>query len=331
MTTTSSTPAPDQRRTAIERLLGTVRNCGSHGQLVDVRDSLRTALAPDRPLVMLCPHADDGAITAACLLHEYAVRRGLPVIEVLVFAGERNVAAPWLNDQKKIIVREGEFRLECNVLGAEGVCWNLECYNRPGYEPTEADIAKVVGWFATRRPGAVIVPPANDAHVAHRVTRALAAVGLVGTDLADALVLSGWTPWGPLPHPNAYFTYDGEAERTKEWAIHCHASQVLLTDYTQYCSHLGRAYAALTREWAEGHSLAGRAHRKDDRFVGVELFQIESFDAEHGPPDLADPIQLALGILGGHVSADAADFGTLLSTPREPVRSTKAQAVAAAG
>ena len=210
---------------------------------------------------MLCPHADDGAITAACLIHEYAVRRGLPVIEVLVFAGERNVAAPWLNDAKKITVREGEFRLECNVLGAEGVCWNLEGYNRPGYQPTEADIAKVVDWFTQRRPGAVIVPPANDAHVAHRVTRALAAIGLVGANLSDTLVLTGWTPWGPLPQPNAYFTYDGEAERTKEWAIHCHASQVLLTDYTQYCSHLGRAYAALTREWAEGHSLAGRAHR----------------------------------------------------------------------
>ena len=99
------------------------------------------------------------------------------------------------------------------------------------------------------------------------MTRALTAIGLVGANLTDTLVLSGWTPWGPLPQPNAYFTYDGEAERTKEWAIHCHASQVLLTDYTQYCSHLGRAYAALTREWAEGHSLAGRAHRTDDRFV----------------------------------------------------------------
>ena len=163
MNTTASTLASDDRKWAIDQLLATVRNCGSHGHLVDVRDSLRAVLAPDRPLVMLCPHADDGAITAACLMHEYAVRRGLPVIEVLVFAGERNVAAPWLNDAKKITVREGEFRLECNVLGAEGVCWNLECYNRPGYQPTDADIAKVVDWFSKRRPGAVIVPPANDA------------------------------------------------------------------------------------------------------------------------------------------------------------------------
>src|SRR5690348_11494071 len=144
-----------------ERLLRAVDGGGTHGQLVDVRDTLRHAIGPNRPLVMLCPHADDGAITAACLMHEYAVRRGLPVIEVLVFAGERNVAAPWLNDKKKVTVREGEFRLECNVLGAEGVCWNLECYNRPGYEPTEADIAKVVDWFTHRRPGAVILPPAN--------------------------------------------------------------------------------------------------------------------------------------------------------------------------
>jgi LmbE family N-acetylglucosaminyl deacetylase len=307
MNTSSSAATPSREQQTFELLLATVRGCGPHGQLIDVREALRSAVVPGRPLVMLCPHADDGAITAACLIHEYAVRRGLPVIEVLVFAGERNVAAPWLNDQKKVTVREGEFRLECNVLGAEGVCWNLEGYRMPGYQPTESDIDKVVDWFSKRRPGAVIVPPANDAHVAHRVTRALAAIGLVGAKLADALVLTGWTPWGPLSQPNAYFTYDGEAERTKEWAIHCHASQVFLTDYTQYCSHLGRAYAALTREWAEGHSLAGRAHRTDDRFVGVELFQVESYDAERSQAYPPDPIQLALGILGGQLSPDMSE------------------------
>ena len=305
MSTPVSTSPTDRRQRVIDQLLETVRGCGPHGHLVDVRESLRYVLGPGRPLVMLCPHADDGAITAACLIHEYAVRRGLPVIEVLVFAGERNVAAPWLNDQKKVTVREGEFRLECSVLGAEGVCWNLEGYHRPGYQPTESDIDTVVDWFGQRRPGAVIVPPANDAHVAHRVTRALAAIGLVGANLTDTLVLSGWTPWGPLPQPNAYFTYDGEAERTKEWAIHCHASQVLLTDYTQYCSHLGRAYAALTREWAEGHSLAGRAHRTDDRFVGVELFQIESYVPSRLKTYPPDPIQLALGLLSGQLAPDS--------------------------
>ena len=116
--------------------------------LVDVRESLRPVLGPSRPLVILCPHADDGAITAACLLHEYAVRRGLPVIEVLVFAGERNVAAPWLNNQKKVTVREAEFHLECNVLGAEAVCWDLDAYRMPGYEPTGSDVDKIVEWFA---------------------------------------------------------------------------------------------------------------------------------------------------------------------------------------
>lgn len=287
-----------------DQLLDTVRGCGGHGQLVDIRERLRSVLAPTRPLVILCPHADDGAITAACLLHEYAVRRGLPVIEVLVFAGERNVAAPWLNNQKKVSVREAEFQLESNVLGAEGTCWDLEGYRMPGYEPTGADIEKVVEWFRARRPGAVIVPPCNDAHVAHRVTRALAAIGLVGAELADCLVLTGWTPWGPLSQPNAYFPYDGEAERTKEWAIHCHASQVLLTDYTQYCSHLGRAYAALVREWAEGHSLSGRAHRTEERFVGVELFQIETYDARKATGYPADPIQIALGILSGQLSQE---------------------------
>ncbi len=122
---------------AFDNLLDTVRGCGPHGQLVDVSECLRSVLGPSRPLVILCPHADDGAITAACLLHEYAVRRGMPVIEVLVFAGERNVAAPWLNNQKKVTVREAEFRLESNVLGAESICWDLEAYRMPGYEPNE--------------------------------------------------------------------------------------------------------------------------------------------------------------------------------------------------
>jgi LmbE family N-acetylglucosaminyl deacetylase len=293
----SPNPAPRcaSWQPSFEGLLQAVQCSGAHGHLADVRESLRHAIAPDRPLVMLCPHADDGAITAACLLHEYAVRRGLPVIEVLVFAGERNVAAPWLNDKKKVVVREAEFRLECSVLGAEAVCWDLDAYRSPGYAPSGTDVDKIVDWFRTRKPGAVIVPPATDAHLAHRMTRALAAVGLVGSGLKDTLVLTGWTPWGPLPRPNAYFTYDGEAERTKEWAIHCHASQVLLTDYTEFCSHLGRAYAALTREWAEGHSLSGRAHRTDERFVGVELFQIETYDPAN--LDETDPIHGALRLL----------------------------------
>ena len=270
----------------------------SHGQIRDVRVALRDVISPGRPLVMLCPHADDGAISAAGLLHDFAIRRGLPVVEVLVFAGERHVDAPWLNDRKKVSVREREFRLECEVLGAEAVCWDLEAYRNPGYRPTPADLEKVVSWFADRRPGAVIIPPATDAHAAHRMTRALAAIGLLGAELSDAVVLTGWTPWGPLARPDAFFPYDAEAERTKDWAIHCHASQVLLTDYTEFCSHLGRAYAALTREWAGGHSLsAGRSKGGDDRFVGVELFQIERPEPPTAARPHTDPIQVALHLL----------------------------------
>ena len=208
--TSMSTPSSPTRSKhwmpAFDVLLDTVRGCGPHGQMVDVRESLRPVLGPTRPLVILCPHADDGAITAACLLHEYAVRRGMPVIEVLVFAGERNVAAPWLDTQKRVTVREAEFHLESNVLGAEGICWNLDAYRISGYEPTGSDIEKVVDWFVTRRPGAVIVPPCNDAHVAHRVTRALAAIGLVGAKLSDCLVLTGWTPWGPAGTAECLFS-----------------------------------------------------------------------------------------------------------------------------
>ena len=288
---------------SFDGMLRAVEGTGAHGQLVDVRDALRNAIAPDRPLVMLCPHADDGAITAACLMHEYAVRRGLPVVEVLVFTGERNVDAPWLNRQMKVSVREGEFRLECNVLGAEAVCWELDAYRSPGYQPSPADIDKIVAWFTDRRPGALIVPPATDAHLAHRMTRALAAIGLVGARLSDTVVLTGWTPWGPLPRPNAYFPYDAEAERTKEWAIHCHASQVLLTDYTEFCSQLGRAYAALAREWSEGHTLSGsgRSQRNANPNIGVELFQVETYDPTKSYLNLMDPIQVALGVLGGHI------------------------------
>jgi len=311
MVNSPSNPGGSHWQPDFERLLAAAKGRGAHGHLSDVRESLRQSLSADRPLVMLCPHADDGAITAACLMHEYAVRRGLPVIEVLVFAGERNVAAPWLNNEKKVNVRESEFRLECSVLGAEPVCWNLEAYRSPGYQPSPADIDKIVDWFITRRPGALIVPPATDAHVAHRMTRSLAAIGLVGAQLKDTLILTGWTPWGPLPQPNAYFSYDGEAERTKEWAIHCHASQVLLTDYTKYCSHLGRAYAALAREWAEGHSLSGRATRTDDRFIGVELFQIETYDPE-GDVNTTDPIRIALGMLGGHITRSSASSESTL-------------------
>jgi LmbE family N-acetylglucosaminyl deacetylase len=283
-----------------EAVLRAVEGSGSHGQLVDVRRVLRDAVGDDRPLVMLCPHADDGAITAAGLLHEYAVKRGQPVIEVLVFTGERNVDAPWLNEKKKVSVRESEFRLECEVLGAEAVCWDLDAYRSPGYSPSAADLDKIVEWFAARRPGALIVPPATDAHLAHRMTRALAAIGLLGAQLADTLVLTGWTPWGPLPRPNAYFPYDVEDERAKEWAIRCHASQVLLTDYFEFCSNLGRAYAALTREWSTGHSpAASRAPRVDENFVGVELFQLEAFDPARSYLNLMDPMQIALGVLAG--------------------------------
>ncbi|HEX8202751.1 MAG TPA: hypothetical protein VF590_19900, partial [Isosphaeraceae bacterium] len=55
----------------------------------------------------------------------------------------------------------------------------------------------------------------------------------------------------------------------------------------------------LTREWAEGHRLSGRAHRGDDHAVGVELFQIETHDPTRCPPRDSDPIQVALGILKG--------------------------------
>lgn len=285
-------------------LLKTVRKTGTHAHLIDIREALKPAVSKDRPLVMLCPHADDGAISAGCLIHDYAVRLGIPVSEVLVFAGERNVDAPWLNETKKISVREAEFRLECSVLGSEAICWDLEAYRSPGYHPTSKDLAKVIDWFAHVRPGALIVPPATDGHMAHRMTRTLAALGLLGAGLNSTLVLSGWTPWGPLPRPNAFFTYDEKLAHTKAWAINCHASQVRLTDYTEFCEHLGQAYASLVREWAEGHRLPSGRANKTAEFVGVELFQIEHFEPTLAEGPAADPMQVVLGILGGQISPD---------------------------
>lgn len=304
----SSSPSACTRWNAVfSDIFRVVQATGSHGQLVDVRETLKRVVSASRPLVMLCPHPDDGAITAACLLHEFAVERSLPVIEVLVFAGERNVDAPWLNNQKKVTVREKEFRLECDVLGAEPVLWDLDAYRSPGYQPTPADIDKIVGWFEQKKPGALIVPPATDAHMAHRMTRAFGAIGLIGAGLGDCLVLTGWTPWGPLPRPNAFFTYNEEAERTKEWAINCHASQVRLTDYTEFCRQLGRAYSALTREWSEGHRLAsGRSPRPEEHAAGVELFQVETFDPARADLLASDPIHIALGVLSGKWSPQEA-------------------------
>src|SRR5262245_35078496 len=67
---------------AFQGVLRAVEGSGpQHDQLVDVRDALRGVVGPSRPLVVLCPHADDGAISAACLMHEFAVGRGMPVIE----------------------------------------------------------------------------------------------------------------------------------------------------------------------------------------------------------------------------------------------------------
>lgn len=218
--------------------------------------------------------------------------QGLPVIEVLVFAGERNVPAPWLSSQSKIAVREFEFRLECAVLGTEAVCWNLEAYRRR-YQPSSADVHTIVDWLRRRRPGALILPPAGDAHAAHQAARAAAAVGLIGAELTDTLILTGWTPWGPVPQPNAYFRYNAQAEQTKMWAIRCHVSQLFNTDYAQYAWYLGRAHAAVAREWANGHGLASNIARSDDGSVGVELFQVETLDRLRGAT-LCDPIQLAL-------------------------------------
>jgi LmbE family N-acetylglucosaminyl deacetylase len=306
-----------QWQAAFGDVLQIVGGSGSHGQLIDVRTELKAAVSTDRPLVMMCPHADDGAITAACLIHEYAVKRGQPVIEVLVFTGERNVDAPWMNEKKKVSMRESEFRLECQVLGAEPVCWELDAYRSPGYAPTSTDIDKIVDWFSNRRPGAVILPPATDAHLAHRMTRALSAIGLLGAHLTDTLVLTGWTPWGPLPRPNAFFPYDAEAERAKQWAIHCHASQLLLTDYFEFCSHLGRAYSALTREWSEGHGPSpNRTNRFEDLYVGVELFQIEKYDVSRPYLSAVDPIQIALGILNGKLDSTAASHLPELAVAR---------------
>lgn len=285
-----------------DHLVSMVRKTGTHAHLIDIREALKPAVSIDRPLVMLCPHADDGAISAGCLIHEYAVRIGVPVYEVLVFAGERNVDAPWLNESKKISVRENEFRLECSVLGSEAVCWDLQAYRSPGYQPTPADLEKVIDWFSGIRPGAIIVPPATDGHMAHRMTRTLAAIGLLGAELNGTLILSGWTPWGPLPRPNAFFTYDEKLSHTKAWAINCHASQVRLTNYTEFCEHLGQAYASLVREWADGHKLNSGRTTKESSFVGVELFEIEHFEPMLAEGPTADPMQIALGILGGHLA-----------------------------
>jgi hypothetical protein len=63
----------------------------------------------------------------------------------------------------------------------------------------------------------------------------------------------------------------------------------------------------LTREWAEGHTLpgAGRGHRSEIRFVGVELFQIESHNPARIEANPHDAIQIALALLSRPGPANA--------------------------
>jgi hypothetical protein len=79
----------------------------------------------------------------------------------------------------------------------------------------------------------------------------------------------------------------------------------MLTDYFEFTSHLGRAYAALAREWSEGHNPAALRAKADDNFVGVELFEIERFDPARAYLHLMDPMQIALGILAGQLNNNA--------------------------
>ncbi len=70
------------------------------------------------------------------------------------------------------------------------------------------------------------------------------------------------------------------------------------------------------------------AHRTDDRFVGVELFQIDSFDAERCKNYPSDPIQITLGLLSGQLAAETpAGVGAGRSAV-DPGGSLKAAAVA---
>ena len=154
----SSTCLPGWR-TEFDRLLETMHGLGIHGQLVDIRESLRYVLGPNRPLVMLCPHADDGAITAACLLHEYAVRRGL--------AGDRGPGLRRRAERGRTLAQRPEEdlgprgRVPSRVQrarGRGGLLGPRRATARRATSPRRADIDKIVDWFSQRRPGAVIVP-----------------------------------------------------------------------------------------------------------------------------------------------------------------------------
>ena len=209
---------------------------------------------------MLCPHADDGAITAACLLHEYAVRRGQPVIEVLVFAGDKRQRRLrlWLNDQKKVTVREGEFRLECNVLVRRPSCgtWKpTACRDTSRRRPNRDR-----GLVHQRRPGAVIVPPATDAHVAHRTPPAACRRSACsGPSSADFLSLTGWTPWGAIAAAQRllYLRWRGRTHQGMGDPLP-RVSGLAYRLYPVLLTPRASVRGASTREWAEGHSLSGR-------------------------------------------------------------------------
>ena len=54
-----------------------------------------------------------------------------------------------------------------------------------------------------------------------------------------------------------------------------------------------------------GRAHLGRGARDVESFVGVELFQIERYEPGRDMPMCPDPIQVALGVLAGKLSATA--------------------------
>jgi hypothetical protein len=62
--------------------------------------------------------------------------------------------------------------------------------------------------------------------------------------------------------------------------------------------------------------------------VGVELFQVDSFDAQRCKNYPSDPIQITLGLLSGQLAAEPSKPADAGRGPVDPGESLKAAAVA---
>ena len=254
--------------------------------------------AQDGSVVIIEPHADDGAIACGGLAVALA-ELGVPVVQVLLFSGYRSGGFPSKMDKEtRRDIRVAESEVARLWLGTSKVEFlNLKCYERGGYHPSEGDREKITDIFLKYAPSTILVPGASDTHPAHRAARALAAYGMVTCDLRSTHVMTYWAPWGPVARPNAYHVFDDDTAFRKKMAVKAYSSQELNGGYAEYADQLSRVFAPLLPQLQKGPYEVDLSSGQEATDC-VELYRVEQYE----PVQVStDPIQAAIGLVEGEL------------------------------